>query len=266
VSTLVIVAVAPVVIGLILWRRWYRLPRRVVVMALSPPAGLGLFFMMFALGVLGVELGRRLIVPAESAGPELADHARMLIGHSIGQAVAVAVFLWVGRGRDRSRATGTGASVVAGAVTLVVLWPVVAGVSLVSGLVTQIIRGEPVDAIAHETLQRLVESPANAWLAVVAVQVVLVTPVLEEVMYRGILQRTLVKLDLGRWAAILITSAVFVTMHWSVVPLHGLPPLFVLALGFGWVYERTGRLTAPIVMHILFNAVNLGLAWRMGAG
>ncbi len=169
-------------------------------------------------------------------------------------------------GGDRSRATGTGASVVAGAVTLVALWPVVAGVSLVSGLVTQIIRGEPVEAIAHETLQRLVESPANAWLAFVAVQVVLVTPVLEEVMYRGILQRTLVKLNLGRWTAILITATVFVVMHAGVVPLHALPPLFVLAVGFGWVYERTGRLTAPIVMHVLFNAINLGLALRTGVG
>ena len=85
-------------------------------------------------------------------------------------------------------------------------------------------------------------------------------------MYRGILQRTLLKLDLGPWTAIFITATVFVTMHAGVVPPHALPPLFVLAVGFGWVYERTGRLTAPIVMHVLFNAVNLGLAWRTGVG
>lgn len=264
--TLGIAAAAPVMIGVILWRRWYRLPRPVVPMALSPLAGLALLFMMFALGLLGAEVGRLVILPAEAGGSELADHARMRIGPFIGQAVAVAVFLWACRGENRSRAAGMGASVVIAMVTLVALWPVMAGASLVSGLVAWAIQGEPMDAIAHETLKQLVESPADAWLAVVAVQVVLVTPVLEEVMYRGILQRTLVKLDLGRWTAILVTSTVFVTMHGSVVPLHGLPPLFVLALGFGWVYERTGRLTAPIVMHILFNAINLGLAWRMGAG
>ena len=264
--TLVVAAAAPVIIGLVVWRRWYRLPRPALPLALSPPAGLGLFFMMFALGVLGVELGRRVFLPVGPAGPDLADHARMLLGHSIGQAVAVAVFLWVCRAEDRSRAAGTGTSVVMGVVTVAAIWPLVAGASLVSGLVAQAIQGKPVDTIAHETLQQMVESPVNTWLAVVAVQVVLITPVLEEVMYRGILQRTLVKLDLGRWTAILITATVFVAMHGGVVPLHALPPLFVLAVGFGWVYERTGRLTAPIVMHVLFNAANLGLALRTGVG
>ena len=38
------------------------------------------------------------------------------------------------------------------------------------------------------------------------------------------------------------------------------PPLLVLGAGFGWVYDKTGRLTAPIVMHALFNAGNLVLA------
>ena len=36
--------------------------------------------------------------------------------------------------------------------------------------------------------------------------------------------------------------------------------LFVLALGLGWAYEKTGRLLTPIVMHALFNAGNLILA------
>jgi hypothetical protein len=36
-------------------------------------------------------------------------------------------------------------------------------------------------------------------------------------------------------------------------------PLFVLALGLTWIYERTGNLLASIAAHALFNAVNLGL-------
>ena len=156
---------------------------------------------------------------------------------------------------------GLGRSAVMGAVTLVALWPVMQGASFVLGALARAIQQEPVARIAHDTLRQLVESPADAWLVVMALVVVFAAPVLEEVMYRGILQRTIIGLDLGRWTAILITSGVFVSMHVGVARWHALPALFVLSLGFGWVYERTGRLAAPIAMHVLFNALNLGLAW-----
>jgi membrane protease YdiL (CAAX protease family) len=39
-----------------------------------------------------------------------------------------------------------------------------------------------------------------------------------------------------------------------------MPPLFVLAVCFGYVYERTGKLWAPILMHALFNATSITLA------
>ena len=39
-----------------------------------------------------------------------------------------------------------------------------------------------------------------------------------------------------------------------------MPPLFVLAVCFGYVYERTGKLWVPIVMHALFNAVSITIA------
>ena len=35
---------------------------------------------------------------------------------------------------------------------------------------------------------------------------------------------------------------------------HALPALFVLSLGLGWLYERTGSLWAVMLMHALFNA------------
>jgi membrane protease YdiL (CAAX protease family) len=144
---------------------------------------------------------------------------------------------------------------------MAVVWPIVSGTSLVSSSVARAITGGPVDVIAHDTLKQLVESPMGVWLAVMAILVVFVAPLLEEVLYRGILQRTLMSLDLGRWTAIIITSAVFVAMHLGAAQWHALPSLFVLSLGFGWAYERTGRLAAPIVMHVLFNALNLALAW-----
>jgi membrane protease YdiL (CAAX protease family) len=34
----------------------------------------------------------------------------------------------------------------------------------------------------------------------------------------------------------------------------------VLGIGWGILYERTGRITAPIVAHAMFNALNLAMA------
>lgn len=263
--SVVTAAAAPLLIGLIAWRRWYRLPGAPAVAPVPPPVGLVLFIAMYMLGLIGALVTRRIFLgdtPVDAVTDmPLADHARILIGHSVGQALGAVVFLRLCRPAGGYRRWSVPAAALMGVATMVVVWPIVSGTSLVSSYVAQLIRGAPVDIIAHDTLKQLTESPeAGGWLAVMAVLVVFVAPLLEEVLYRGILQRTLMSLDMGRWTAILFTSAVFVTMHLGAAAWHALPSLFVLSLGFGWAYERTGRLAAPIAMHILFNGLNLGLA------
>lgn len=49
-------------------------------------------------------------------------------------------------------------------------------------------------------------------------------------------------------------SFLFALIHWDVV---AFVPLFLLALGFTWLYEKTGSLLAPITAHSLFNTTNL---------
>jgi membrane protease YdiL (CAAX protease family) len=60
---------------------------------------------------------------------------------------------------------------------------------------------------------------------------------------------------------VLITSGGLAVMHASVAEPHAVVSLMVLSRGLGWAYERTGRLGAPVVMHMLFNAGNLALAF-----
>lgn len=260
-----ITAVAAIVaIGLVVWRRWYRLSNTAWVRPVSTALGLGLFIGMFVLGSLGVTVARGMVLGDASLDEitnlPLADHARILMGHAIGQSLAAVIYFWLCRtGAGRARPTGR-AAVAKGLLAMIVVWPIVAGTSMVTSSIARLIQGGPVDVIAHDTLARLAESPMGPWLVVMSIQVVLVAPLLEEVLYRGILQRTLTSLDLGRWTGIIITSVIFVSMHVGAARWHALPALFVLSLGFGWVYERTGRLAAPIAMHITFNALNLALA------
>ena len=93
--------------------------------------------------------------------------------------------------------------------------------------------------------------------------VVLLVPLIEEVMYRGIIQESLRRLGVHAWMAIICTSGLFALMHLPALPPnahHALAALFVLSLFFGWLYERTGRLIAPVTLHAAFNAGNLLLA------
>ena len=54
--------------------------------------------------------------------------------------------------------------------------------------------------------------------------------------------------------AALLSSLLFAAVHGS---LTALVPLFVLALVLCWVYERSGSLVAPVVVHMLNNATSL---------
>jgi membrane protease YdiL (CAAX protease family) len=89
---------------------------------------------------------------------------------------------------------------------------------------------------------------------------VIAAPVLEEVLYRGLLQDAIRRATGRPWISITVTSLVFMMMHASIADWHALPPLFVLSLGLGWAYERTGRLATPIIMHAGFNLANLAVA------
>jgi membrane protease YdiL (CAAX protease family) len=40
----------------------------------------------------------------------------------------------------------------------------------------------------------------------------------------------------------------------------GIATLVILSVGWGMLYERSGRIAAPIVAHALFNAANLWIA------
>ena len=124
----------------------------------------------------------------------------------------------------------------------------------------------PPEQVAHETLRQLVTGPKDAsWWAVV-VMVIVAIPIVEEVMYRGLLQsgiragmgtgpsRRVGRLD---WAAVAFASLIFTLVHITAADWYSLPVLFVLSVAMGIAYERTGRLLVPIVIHVGFNAFNI---------
>ena len=78
-------------------------------------------------------------------------------------------------------------------------------------------------------------------------------PVLEELLFRGVLFSGLTKI-MPIWPAILLSGLVFAVIHVNAATLI---PLWFLGCAFAWLYARTGTLLAPMAAHFTFNAVNL---------
>jgi membrane protease YdiL (CAAX protease family) len=63
------------------------------------------------------------------------------------------------------------------------------------------------------------------------------------------------------WAPIVISSVLFALAHWGQGYGYSPIPLFLLAAVFGYIYQRTHRIVPCIVAHMLFNGINIFMAW-----
>lgn len=127
-----------------------------------------------------------------------------------------------------------------------------------------------------------VETATIVWAAIAAV---VVAPIAEEFLFRGVLQGWLERVWALRttaavpeaesiatepvveaapsFAPIGISAAIFALMHLT----SGVDvvPLFFLALGLGYLYRQTHRLWPSIVVHMLLNAASLTLLYLEAA-
>lgn len=95
-------------------------------------------------------------------------------------------------------------------------------------------------------------SISNGQLVYAGLAAILIAPVAEEILFRGILYRALRERGWPR-TALVGTSVLFGAIH-------GHLPSFVALSFLGWVfallYDRTSNLLAPILAHSAFNTVN----------
>lgn len=111
---------------------------------------------------------------------------------------------------------------------------------------------EPAVQEAVTTLQSTVDIPQQFYMAGAAV---LLVPVAEELLFRGVLYPWIKGLGWPRaafWGTAILFGAVHMTLMTFV-------PLTFLGLCLTWLYEKTGNLLAPIFAHSLFNLANLML-------
>lgn len=116
---------------------------------------------------------------------------------------------------------------------------------------TYVIPGEDAQSMMTEMLRNIPPTPLN--IAVRFAAVALIAPIVEELLFRGLLQRSL-EHRLPKWGALLLASLLFGLVHGQ---LKALPMLVVLGMAMGYVYQKTGSLRIPILLHIINNAMAL---------
>ena len=92
----------------------------------------------------------------------------------------------------------------------------------------------------------------NPWaLVLLALTAVVLAPLFEELVFRGVLLPVLARV-LGRGWGVVISGLVFAVAHLSI---GELPPLLVLGIGLALLRLSSGRLLPCVLMHALWNAI-----------
>jgi membrane protease YdiL (CAAX protease family) len=89
-------------------------------------------------------------------------------------------------------------------------------------------------------------------------QLLLLYPVLEEVLFRGLLQGALIKRISGGLGAVshanLVTSLIFATAHLYSHPLAWAAATFAPSLLFGYFRDRYRHVLPAILLHVFYNS------------
>jgi membrane protease YdiL (CAAX protease family) len=105
---------------------------------------------------------------------------------------------------------------------------------------------------AHEVLELMQRSDLPGWLPpMLWTAAVVVAPLAEESFFRGLFQTGLGQIVRPRPAAAAGAAILFGAAHASQP--HAILPLVILGYVLGYIYDRSGALLAPVMMHALFN-------------
>ena len=220
------------------------------------------------------------------ASPESLRAWEGILGAVVAQVMAIAAVLWVAAGAFRSGLRGLGLGRRRFGRDLLRAFPwCLAGIATTSALAwltnqaIRLVRPE-FEPPSHTVFQTLEDPATPGWMRVLAfLGAGILAPISEELLFRGILQSSLVRFAgivarqqapgspaaleesrtrgcaWRRWIPILVVGVIFGAMH-SVTP-QNVPALIVLGILLGFLYERTGSLVLPILVHMLFNGKSL---------
>ncbi len=196
----------------------------------------------------------------------------------IGAIPTIAVIVFLARASFARGLKGFGLNVktihrdfFAAVVNLLSVWPLVVAAIIITIFFGKLIWGPDFILEPHEELKTITEYTQLSLKVLIIVTAVVVAPVLEEMLFRGLFQTVIRsylsdssdKSDFGfrissfrcrqsAWLAIFLSSGLFAIVHANA---GHWPALFMLGLCLGYSYEKSGSLLRPIFIHCFFNAI-----------
>ena len=143
------------------------------------------------------------------------------------------------------------------AAIFIVVWPLVLVLLFAVLQIGKMIVGPEFQIERNEGLSVILENDQLSLRILMVFFTVVVTPIFEELVFRGLLQSYLRNLNYGPWHSIFIASIMFSVLH----PSMHLPAIFVLSVAMGYAYEKSGSLLRPIFIHFLFNGLTIAFAF-----
>ena len=189
--------------------------------------------------------------------------------------ITIAVIIFLARASFAQRLKGFGLNVKTipkdfffAFVNLLSVWPLMLFMIILTMLFGNLVWGPDFEIQPHQELELISKYPQLSVRVLILFTAVVIVPVFEEMLFRGMFQTTIRSVledapfcerlhhnkNLIVWLSILISSGLFTMSHSD--PVHW-PPLFVLSLGMGYAYEKSGSLFRPIFIHLLFNAASI---------
>ncbi len=136
-------------------------------------------------------------------------------------------------------------------VNLLTVWPLILITLNLTKFLGKLIIGPQFQLEAHQELEIIKNYPQLSIKISVFVLAIVIAPILEEMIFRGLFQTAIRSYIIRPWPSIIFSSLIFISIHNN--PKHW-PALFVLALCLGYSYEKSGSILRPIFIHSIFNA------------
>jgi len=257
------ILIIPGVILLIIWLTKTSLGQNALAGANQRPNNMRFYtpFIPFAIWMAAISLAQ---ITTEKFFTNLPDWQIELVNISIFCAAAVfAIFvtLFLARKHFYYKLKGFGlnlrtapADFAIALLNLIAAWPVVLLAIIITIFAGKMIVGPNFNLHQHDQLITLTENPQLSLRIIIIITAVLIAPIFEEMLFRGLFQSVILSYTARPWIAIFLSAWLFAIVHpysehW--------PALFVLGVFLGYSYEKSGSLLRPIFIHLLFNAASI---------
>lgn len=153
--------------------------------------------------------------------------------------------------RELFHSSGSQAGASLGLIVPAILLTVPALVLAVTFVMEIVVRTFPLSAAEIDMFKEMGAGGIGA-----VVITTLLAPVLEEMLFRGIILRSFL-LQYPKWLSILGSALIFGAAHMN---LYQFTAAFMLGLFLGWLYQRARSLVPCIILHAVYNATLLGMS------